>query len=130
MKTKISIALIILVTVSALMICVFAQTRTNAPPGDIRKVQQNIDRHQEEKRQALRDTLLMQRPIGGAMLIHAGSSPNATLLIGIGEDGKVVQAVIRRSDSSVTNFRKLRIEMLDGSSREIDLKQIKLIEAK
>ncbi len=116
MKGKIIIELSILLMFSALTFCIFAQTQRDTQQGDIRKAQQNIDKLQQEKQNAVHDTLLID-----------GNAPKKgmTLFLGIAEDGKLGHAVVLRPNSSVSNIQKLRIEMQDGSVQEIIINKIK-----
>ena len=116
MKGKPSLAILSLIMVSVFALYVFAQAQTDKQQGDVRKAQQKIDSLQQEKQKMVRQTLLFNsiEPKSGL-----------TLILGIGEDGEVKHAVVRRPNSSISNIQKIRIEMMDGTVQEVDLKKIK-----
>ncbi len=128
MRRNTCIALFILFMISVFGFYVSAQIQIQQPQGEVRKALQEIDRFQQEKRKMVRDTLLIKNTLRPAVLPVAGTiQDEITLFIGISQDGRIAHAVVRQSNSSVSNVEKLRIEMLDGSVREVDMKQIKRI---
>jgi hypothetical protein len=129
MKWTISIALLILLTVSALAVYVFAQTLPEKQQGEVRKAEQDIDRFYQEKQKAVRRTLLqVQEPKNPEEaqkmfqeLINGFRFPNG-LLVSL----CTAKAQHNEYEGLPDSFQggKLRIEMKDGSAQEIDLKNV------
>jgi hypothetical protein len=130
MKGKVSIALIILLTVLALAVYVFAQTLAEKQQEEVRKAEQDIDRFYQEKQKAVRGTLLqVQEPINPEEaqkmfqeLINGFRFPNG-LLVSL----CTAKAQYNEYEGLPDSLQggKLRIEMQDGSTQEIDLKNVK-----
>jgi hypothetical protein len=134
MKAKTGVALLILLMVSALAVCVSAQVQTDTQQEEVRKAlflqknqsQSQPERLQEEKQNAVRKTMLIDRQV--ITLLQAQKQRDGFFEAIIGEYGKVAYVQIPPASlNSPTTFRNatLRIEMMDGSVQELPLFKVK-----